>query len=224
MPPESDQSHLAVSLQAEVAALTQQVNMLRARADDPEILVHPVPVYTPPIADVAGAVALPFYYAGVDPASAPANDAALFNVGWVKIVGASAQVLKASPNAEDGGSTDADAADDPTKTDSIGGLANGANFIVAHLQRAAAPEDSTLELLRYATKGAVPADTNDDYYYLLAQLRLSTDGEGNVSQLLVRQYRAGIIDWNATPKALIYCDGDTDAQHTYEMPAYEAPS
>ena len=163
-----------------------------------------------------GGVDLPFAYVGTDPASAPANDVALLNVGWVRLSTPTAEALIGTPNAADDGTTDADSSADTSKTDAVT-LEEGDNFIVAHLTRAATVAASTLVLERYDSFAAIPANTNSHYYYLLALVTLTTtDGKG--VQKLIRQYWAGVKDWVPSAHVLNYCNGGESID--YDIPSY----
>lgn len=179
------------------------------------------------VADGSGLIAreddvpLPFAYVGADPTSAPENEDAQFLVGWVELITASDDALIGTPAADP--DNPGQLLDDTVNTESVT-LNEGDNFVYAHFHRAPTPGDSELTMARADTWNAIPNNTNDDYYYPIALVTLELTTVGDVTtgtQTLVQQYRAGIIMWNAKPKALTYCDGTTN--HTYEIPAYEAP-
>ena len=206
-----------VELQKQVDALVgithsleTDIDELKADLDNGEDDVPQLEFGENPVGET---LQLPFMYAGVDPSSSPANNKALFNTGWIEVVTAGDDALIPTPT----GDADGNLIDDTIPADSLT-LEEDDNFVVAHFHRHATVLSSTCVLARYDTWSDIPTTTNNDFYYLLALVTLKTTS-GKGTQELVRQYRAGIIKWNAKPKTLTYCDGGTT--HTYDIPAFE---
>jgi hypothetical protein len=206
------------------AKLEQQLQQLRGGGGDDMGCFSGNRFQLPPELGAGGdSLTLPFAYFGPDPASAPDNNVALLRVGWVEVTTPADKAAIGTPAAGDDLTTDADVADDTTKTEPVT-LLEGDNFICAHFARNATVADSTLELVRFDSWADIPTNTNDDYYYPLALVTLTSTTDEDITtgvQRLVRPFRAGNIAWIPTPKTLNYCDGGIS--HAYDIPAYEAP-